>query len=83
MKKGRNEDMKKYKVTIPVDYVQGHLRYGHLEGIVEVENEEELKKLIENKDVGEYLNIKVDDYSVYDYGDEDYESLKYEEVNNE
>lgn len=75
--------MKKYKVTIPLDYVQGHLRYGHLEGIVEVENEEELKKLIESKDVRDYLDMEIDDYSVDDYGDEDYDSLKYEEVNNE
>ena len=72
--------MKKYKVTIPVDYVQGHLRYGHLEGTVEVENEEELKKLIESKDIRDYLDIEIDDYSVYDYGDEDYDSLKYKEV---
>ncbi len=75
--------MKKYKVIIPVDYVQGHLRYGHLEGIVEVENEEELKELIESKDIRDYLNIEIDDYSVDYYGDEDYESLEYEEVNNE
>ena len=72
--------MKEYKVTIPVDYVQGHLRYGHLEGIVEVENEEELKKLIESKDIAEYLDIEIDDYSVDSYGDVQYEDLQYNEL---
>jgi len=75
--------MKKYKVTIPVDYVQGHLRYGHLEGIVKVENEEELKKLIENKEIEDYLSIEVDDYRVEDYGDAMYEYLEYEEFKKE
>ena len=75
--------MKEYKVTIPVDYVQGHLRYGHLEGIVEVENEEELKKLIESKEIDEYLSIEVDDYSVEDYGDVQYENLQYKELEKE
>ncbi len=75
--------MKEYKVTIPVDYVQGHLRYGHLEGIVKVENEEELKKLIESKEIDEYLSIEVDDYSVEDYGDVQYEGLEYEELEKE
>ncbi|HHX67279.1 MAG TPA: hypothetical protein GX708_04380 [Gallicola sp.] len=75
--------MKEYKVTIPVDYVQGHLRYGHLEGIVEVENEEELKKLIESKEIEDYLSIEVDDYSVEDYGDVKYEDLQYKELKKE
>ena len=29
----------KFKVTQECDYVQGHLRYGHYEGIVEVKAE--------------------------------------------
>ena len=31
---------KKYKIAIPVDYIEGHLRYGHFEGIVELADEE-------------------------------------------
>ena len=59
--------MKKFKVNIPCDYIQGHLRYGHLEGIVEVASEDELKELIDSKDILDYLDVVVDDYEVNDY----------------
>lgn len=34
--------MKKFRVTQDLDYVMGHLRYGHLEGEFEAESKEEL-----------------------------------------
>ena len=46
-------------------------------------NEEELKKLIESKEIDEYLSIEVDDYSVEDYGDVQYENLQYKELKKE
>lgn len=71
-----NEKMKKKKVkfNIPLEYVAGHLRYGHKEGILEL-TEEEFKELQENpldfiynQDILCDLNLVIDDYSVEDYG---------------
>lgn len=57
----------KFNVTADLDWVSGHLRYGHLEGIVDVESEEELEALIDSGDITEYLDLIVDDYEVEDY----------------
>ena len=69
----------KFRVTRDCDYVMGHLRYGHQEGIVEVESEEELRKLIENEDIYDYLDLIIDSYSVEDvcYGNN---PVKYEVI---
>ena len=32
--------MKKILIDAPLEYVAGHLRYGHLEGVIEVPDEE-------------------------------------------
>lgn len=71
--------MKKFKVTQDCDYVTGHLRYGHFEGIIEANSLEEAKKIMEEKGSRDYLELVVDDYSVddYDVGDNQYE---FEEV---
>lgn len=61
--------MKKFRVTQNLDYVTGHLRYGHKEGIVEVESEDELREMIDSGEIFDYMNIKVDDYSIDDYDD--------------
>ena len=37
----------KFKFKKELDYVVGHLRYGHIEGIVEADNLEEAKKKLE------------------------------------
>ena len=65
----------KFRVTRDADYVMGHLRYGHQEGIVEVKSEAELLKMIKNGRVENYLDLVVDDYSVedVDYGDNEFE----------
>ena len=59
----------KFRVTQDLDYITGHLRYGHKEGVVEVESEEELKELINTGDISDYMSIEVDDYEVEDYDD--------------
>lgn len=59
----------KFLVTADLDYVMGHLRYGHLEGVIEANSEEELKKMMEEKYFCRKLELVVDNYSVEDYGD--------------
>lgn len=39
--------MKKILIDAPLEYVTGHLRYGHLEGVIEI-SDEEFKKFKEN-----------------------------------
>lgn len=65
---------KKVKFDIPLEYVIGHLRYGHKEGVLEL-TEEEFKKLQEDplafiytQDILCDLDLIIDDYEVDDYG---------------
>jgi len=53
----------KFRVTQECDYVQGHLRYGHYEGIIDVEDENELKKKIRSGYITDYLSLVIDDFS--------------------
>lgn len=59
--------MKKYKVTIPCNYVIGYLRYGHFEGEVEANSIEEVKAMFTKADSLIDLDLCIDDYSVEDY----------------
>jgi hypothetical protein len=59
----------KFYVSADVDYVVGHLRYGHFEGVVEAESEEELKEMMKDRYFHHRLDLVVDDYEVDDYGD--------------
>lgn len=70
--------MKKFKVIQDLDYIVGHLRYGHLEGIIEAESAEEAELLVE-KDPMTFLNLVIDDYEVDDW-DEGYNPIKVEEI---
>lgn len=61
---------KKVKFNIPLDYLMGHLRYGHLEGTLDL-TEEEFKELeedpldfIDNNDILNNLELIVDDYEI-------------------
>ena len=68
----------KFMVTADLDWIQGYLRYGHLEGVVEVESEDELNELIESGDIVDYLSVVVDDYRVEDWDDP--ERFEYSEI---
>ena len=67
--------MKKFKVTQDCDYVVGHLRYGHFEGIIEADNLEEAKEIMKDEYSRDYLSLVIDDYEVdsYETGDNEYE----------
>lgn len=64
----------KVKFDIPLDYIMGHLRYGHKEGILEL-TEEEFKRLeknpmnfIDEEEILSNLELIVDDYRIDDWG---------------
>lgn len=76
--------MKKVHIYAPVDYLAGHLRYGHFEGDLEL-TDEEFVKFKENpidfiNDDRRYfdLDLIVDDYEIDDRGDIDYVDWKEE-----
>lgn len=49
----------KFKVIADLDWVSGYLRYGHMEGIVDVDSEEELEALIESGSINDYLDLVI------------------------
>lgn len=55
----------KFRVTQEANYVMGHLRYGHREGIIEADSKEDVLKLIEGQE-DDYLDLVVDDYEIED-----------------
>ncbi len=58
--------MKKlYTIIVPVEYVIGHLRYGHLEMIIGADSEEEARAAFDPR----YADLVVDDWEVEDCGD--------------
>lgn len=67
--------MAKFKVRQEADYVMGHLRYGHREGIIEADSKEDALNKLKNEGYTDYLDLIVDDYSVEDasYGDNEFE----------
>lgn len=67
--------MAKFKVFQDADYVQGHLRYGHREGIIEADSKEDALNKLKNEGYTDYLNLEIDDYEVddVDYGDNEFE----------
>lgn len=65
---------KKVKFNIPLEYVAGRLRYGHLEGALDL-TEEEFKELeedplefVDNNDILDDLELIIDDYRIEDWG---------------
>lgn len=74
--------MKKVFVDYPVNWIVGHLRYGHREGSIEMTDEEfeEFKQnpekwLSDREDID--LELLVDDWEIYDY-DNDIEDVHWE-----
>ena len=67
--------MKKVYIYAPLDYVAGHLRYGHKEGTVNLTDEEfeqfkaNPKNFIYDNDVE--LDLLVDDWEIDDCGEID------------
>ena len=66
--------MKKILINAPLEYVAGHLRYGHLEGVIEVPDEEfekfkenPIDFLYDNEYIDE-LDLLIDDWRVEDRG---------------
>ena len=70
--------MKKFRVTQDLDYVMGHLRYGHKEGIFEAESLEKIKEMFADGCTDE-LELVIDDYAVDDYDDGGNE-IEFEEI---
>ena len=77
----------KIKFDIPLEYVIGHLRYGHKEGILEL-TEKEFERLKENpedfvykEDILNNLDLIIDDYRIEDWGDP--VEINYEVINND
>lgn len=67
--------MARFKVTQEADYVMGHLRYGHREGIIEAESREDALQKLKDGYAGDYLDLVIDGYEVddVDYGDNEFE----------
>lgn len=70
--------MKAVLVNAYVDYLIGHLRYGHYEGVISMEDDEfeEFKKnpvqwMINNNHYKDDLDFKIDDYEIDGMGDID------------
>ena len=75
--------MQKYNVIISCKYVEGYLKYGHLEDVIEAPSEEEAKAIALAKP--NRLNLVVDDYDVtdFDIDENDIEISEVEEDNHE
>ena len=60
---------KKYMLNAGLEYIKGHLRYGHLEGTVEL-TDEELTRLKKDPNFAKELGLitEVDDWSIDDVG---------------
>lgn len=69
--------MAKYNIFATLDYIKGYLKYGHLEGDIEIP-EKDVKEFenhpinyILNHSLTDYLDLRVDDFTVEDCGDID------------
>lgn len=69
--------MKKFKVEVDCEYIDGHLRYGHGETIIKAENLEEAKQ--KAKEWDDY-DIVVDSYRLNDHGKFDFDNMRIVEV---
>ena len=61
--------MSKYRVIGELDYVQGHLRHGHLELEINKEKWDEMTEEEQKEYLAECGDLIIDDYSVNDKGD--------------
>lgn len=56
--------MAKFKVYQDANYVVGHLRYGHREGIIEAESKEDALNKLRDEGYTDYLDFVLDDYEL-------------------
>lgn len=68
--------MSKYLVYAPVDYVTGHLRYGHFEGEIEIPDDKLTDKDWIRETIREDCELLVDDWEVDSYGSIEMECLE-------
>lgn len=68
--------MSKYLVYAPVDYVVGHLRYGHFEGEIEIPDDKLTDKDWIRQAIREDCELLVDDWEIDDYGSIEMECLE-------
>ena len=66
--------MKRILIDAPLEYIAGHLRYGHFEGVIEVPDEEfekfkenPIDFLYDNEYIDE-LDLLIDDWEIDDRG---------------
>ena len=73
--------MAKFKVRQDADYLMGHLRYGHREGVIEANSMVDALHKLQNEGYTDYLDLVVDDYEVEDvnYGSNPFEIDQVEE----
>lgn len=63
-------DKKHYHIVADLDYIQGHLQYGHLEGRVDL-TDEELTQLKNDRQFAKWLglSVEVDYYRIDNVGE--------------
>lgn len=73
--------MAEFRVSQEADYVMGHLRYGHREGVIEAESKEDALNKLKNEGYTDYLDFVLDGYSCEDveYGDNEFKIEEVEE----
>ena len=73
--------MAKFRVSREADYVVGHLRSGHEEGVIEAESKEEALSKLMNGEFENDLEFVLDDYELEDseFGNNEYEIEEVEE----
>lgn len=68
--------MSKYFVYAPVDYLIGHLRYGHFEGEIEIPDDKLNDKEWIIEAIRQEGDLLVDDWEVDGYGDIEIEEMR-------
>lgn len=77
---------KKYEVTADLEYVQGHLRYGHMVMTMNEDEYQHFSKLSEENQqdyLDDYGELVVDDWEVYSRGELEDIQVTFKEEKNE
>lgn len=68
--------MAKYFVYAPIDYIVGHLRYGHFEGEIEIPDDKLNDKEWITEAVRGSCDLLVDDWEIDEYSDIHIEEMR-------